>query len=213
MQNEIDMDNRQIIEADYDTVSSFCKTVACLALLLLMIFASGYLFIYNALYISISKDIRYYGQLKTIGMITGQVEEDRRVSGPLERRGRYTCRDHSSGCPVKGCDTGPASRRQPGAFHDSSGPMIIWALAAAAVFAFLTNMTGCRKPAKMAGECSPVEAMKYVPARPHQRGAGAGGNRARCHPWLSITCSRQEQAAVIFASFIIAISVSWWSMR
>ena len=49
----------QIIEGDYDTISSFLKMSAVLAGLLLMIFASGWLFIYNTLYISITKDIRY----------------------------------------------------------------------------------------------------------------------------------------------------------
>lgn len=74
MQQEISIDNRQIISADYDTIESFCRTVICLVILLMMIFVSGYLFIYNALYISISKNIRYYGQLKTIGMTSRQLK-------------------------------------------------------------------------------------------------------------------------------------------
>ena len=36
-------------------------------------FMSGYLFIYNTLYISVNKDIRYYGQLKTIGTTSIQI--------------------------------------------------------------------------------------------------------------------------------------------
>lgn len=74
MQNAIDLDRNQIIDADYDTISNFCKIVAGLIIMLFMIFASGYLFIYNTLYISISKDIRYYGQLKTIGMTSVQLK-------------------------------------------------------------------------------------------------------------------------------------------
>ena len=38
-----------------------------------MIFSAGYLFIYNTLYISIAKDIRYFGQLRTLGMTTPQL--------------------------------------------------------------------------------------------------------------------------------------------
>ena len=45
-----------------------------LLVLLAMIFASGWLFIYNTLYISITKDIHYYGQLKTIGMTSRQLK-------------------------------------------------------------------------------------------------------------------------------------------
>lgn len=81
MQQEISIDNRQIISADYDTIESFCRTVICLVILLMMIFVSGYLFIYNALYISISKNIRYYGQLKTIGMTTKQLRRMLRLEG------------------------------------------------------------------------------------------------------------------------------------
>ena len=39
-----------------------------------MILISGYLFVYNTLYISVSKDIRYYGQLKTVGMTSVQLK-------------------------------------------------------------------------------------------------------------------------------------------
>lgn len=73
MQNQINISGNQIIEADYDTISNFCKTIIGLCVLLLLIFMSGYLFIYNTLYISVNKDIRYYGQLKTIGTTSIQI--------------------------------------------------------------------------------------------------------------------------------------------
>ena len=74
MQNAVGLERMQIIEGDYDTISSFLKMSAVLLVLLAMIFASGCLFIYNTLYISITKDIRYYGQLKTIGMTSRQLK-------------------------------------------------------------------------------------------------------------------------------------------
>ena len=49
------------------------KQLSGLCVLLLLIFMSGYLFIYNTLYISVNKDIRYYGQLKTIGTTSIQI--------------------------------------------------------------------------------------------------------------------------------------------
>ena len=58
MQSEVKIGSTQIIEADYDSISNFLKILAVLILMLVMIFATGYLFIYNSLYISISKDIR-----------------------------------------------------------------------------------------------------------------------------------------------------------
>ena len=73
LQQEAALD-RQVIKADYDTSVNFWKTAVGLAGMLLMILSAGYLSIYNTLYISISRDIRYYGQLKTIGMTSVQLK-------------------------------------------------------------------------------------------------------------------------------------------
>ena len=40
-----------------------------------LVFMSGYLFIYNTLYISVNRDIRYLGQLKTIGTTSIQIRK------------------------------------------------------------------------------------------------------------------------------------------
>ena len=53
MQNQINLSGNQIIEADYDTISNFIKTMVGLFILLVLVFMSGYLFIYNTLYISV----------------------------------------------------------------------------------------------------------------------------------------------------------------
>ena len=44
-----------------------------LRLLALMIVFSGYLIIYNVMYISVTKDIRFYGLLKSIGTTPRQL--------------------------------------------------------------------------------------------------------------------------------------------
>lgn len=67
MQNQINLSGKQIIKADYDTISNFINIMIGLLVLLVLVFMSGYLFIYNTLYISVNRDIRYFGQLKTIG--------------------------------------------------------------------------------------------------------------------------------------------------
>ena len=46
-----------------------------LFILLVVVFMSGYLFIYNTLYISVNRDIRYLGQLKTIGTTSIQIRK------------------------------------------------------------------------------------------------------------------------------------------
>lgn len=73
MQKQINLSGNQIIDADYDTISNFIKTVIALFILLILVFVSGYLFIYNTLYLSVNRDIRYIGQLKTIGTRSSQI--------------------------------------------------------------------------------------------------------------------------------------------
>ena len=50
-------------------------TIAMLAGILLLIVFSGYMIIYNIFYISVSKDIRFYGLLKTIGTTNRQLKK------------------------------------------------------------------------------------------------------------------------------------------
>lgn len=202
LQNAVGLD-RQVIRADSDTVANFCKTAAALAGLLLMILAAGYLFIYNTLYISISKDIRYYGQLKTIGMTSVQLK------GLVYRQALWNA---AAGIPM-GMAVGMilADGVVPGILHVVNpilgGEEIIaeqpWIYVLAGMFALLTNLTASRKPAKIAGECPPAEAIRYI---------GINGGKKRFRQEYSLVFSMvwsnlfrdKKQAAVIFLSFLIA---------
>lgn len=46
-----------------------------IGIIALMILLSGYLLIYNVMYISVTKDIRFYGMLKTIGATMSQIQK------------------------------------------------------------------------------------------------------------------------------------------
>lgn len=212
MQQAVGIRRLQIIEGDYDTISSFLKMSVVLAGLLLMIFASGWLFIYNTLYISITKDIRYYGQLKTIGMTS------RQLKNVVYRQAFF---NSCIGIPVGLLASAGVSRLViPGILHmvnpsvpaSQVTPVSVWIFLLAGGFALLTNFLSSRKPAKLAGEVPPVEAMKYV--------AGSAGKlKPRRAPKpqrsgnLLFSMAKQnmfrdkKQAAVIFLSFIIALSV------
>lgn len=212
MQQAVGIRRLQIIEGDYDTISSFLKMSVVLAGLLLMIFASGWLFIYNTLYISITKDIRYYGQLKTIGMTS------RQLKNVVYRQAFF---NSCIGIPVGLLASAVVSRLViPGILHmvnpsvpaSQVTPVSVWIFLLAGGFALLTNFLSSRKPAKLAGEVPPVEAMKYV--------AGSAGtpkpqraSKPRRSGKLLFSMAKQnmfrdkKQAAVIFLSFIIALSV------
>ena len=58
IQTSLNMKDRQVLIADDQIIQNFIKMAAGLGGLLLMILISGYLFVYNTLYISVSKDIR-----------------------------------------------------------------------------------------------------------------------------------------------------------
>lgn len=212
MQQAVGIRRLQIIEGDYDTISSFLKMSVVLAGLLLMIFASGWLFIYNTLYISITKDIRYYGQLKTIGMTS------RQLKNVVYRQAFF---NSCIGIPVGLLASAVVSRLViPGILHmvnpsvpaSQVTPVSVWIFLLAGGFALLTNFLSSRKPAKLAGEVPPVEAMKYV--------AGSAGtpkpqraSKPQRSGNLLFSMAKQnmfrdkKQAAVIFLSFIIALSV------
>lgn len=162
MQNAIHISSQQIIEADYDTISNFCKTVIGLFVLLLLVFISGYLFIYNTLYISVNKDIRYYGQLKTIGTTSVQIKKiiDRQILW-----------NAVVGIPLGLiCSAVVGKIVIPQALH-ALNPLImvndvevisVWVFVIAAGFSYATTVFSTRKPAKIAMNCSPVEALRYT---------------------------------------------------
>lgn len=215
MQQAIGLAGGQLIFADYDTISNFCKTIAVLTVLLLMIFASGYLFIYNALYISISKDIRYYGQLKTVGMTSVQM-----------KRMVYLQAFWNAllGIPV-GLAAAAATTSfivptllqvvNPAVSADGIVSINPWVFLAAGGFALLVNWSGARKPAKIAGECSAIEAVRYTTGtdqrKPRRKESYKKIRKRERSGVFAMAIQNmfrdRKQAIIIFSSFIIAISV------
>lgn len=162
MQNQISLSRNQIIDADYDTISSFCKTMIGLFTLLLLVFISGYLFIYNTLYISVNKDIRYYGQLKTIGTTSVQIK--RMIN-------RQILWNTALGIPLGlVCSAVVGKILIPQVLHALNPSIMandveavsVWVYIMATVFSFATTIFSAYKPAKIAMECSPIEAVKYT---------------------------------------------------
>ena len=164
MQNQIELSGNQIIEADYDTISNFCKTIIGLLALLFLVFLSGYLFIYNTLYISINKDIRYYGQLKTIGTTSVQIRKiiykqmfwNTVIGIPLGLIG--------SSIVGKVVIPQVLHALNPSIAVSDIKAVSIWVFAAAALFSFATTIFSSQKPAKIAMSCSPIEALRYIGA-------------------------------------------------
>jgi len=202
IQNAISLGKVQIIDADYNTISDFLKMITVLTGFLVMILMSGYLFIYNTLYISIAQDIQYYGQLKAIGMTS------RQLRGIIIKTVTW---NSLIGIPLGlilgliisiGVVPQILHIMNPVLTTSAIGSAPPWVYILAAAFAFAVNLVSSQKPAKIAGDCSPVEAVRYTGKPGHRivkRSKGSG----------VLAMARQNifrdktQALVIFFSFVI----------
>lgn len=125
---------------------------------IIIVLISGYLIIYNIFQISVAQDIRFYGLLKTLGATSGQ------IGRILVAQAMKLC---LIGIPIGlligyavGAIIMPMVLVSLGtAAALSFNPMIF---VAAAIFALVTVLLSCAKPAKIAGRVSPVTAIKYV---------------------------------------------------
>ena len=209
MQKEIGIDSNQLIEGDTDIIINFLKMAAGLIFMLVMVFASGYLFIYNIFYISVTKDIRYYGQLKTVGMTSVQLK--RMVY-------KQAVWNSLAGIPaglvlafvvIKTIVVRILIIVSLGNIEMSANNIIdlkLWIFILAGGFAFLTSIISCKKPADIVGECSPVEAMRYIGIlkniKKHKVGNGSLYSMAFRNMFRD-----KKQAVVIFISFTISVSI------
>ena len=134
-------------------------TILAIAALLLLIIFTGYLIIFNIFQISVTNDIRFYGLLKTIGTTPKQI--------------RRMIRIQALSLSLIGIPIGLISGFLIGNFltpvimntlsyhvaHTTFHPLIF---IGAAAFSLLTVLISCRKPGKIAGRVSPVEAVRYT---------------------------------------------------
>lgn len=206
IQIPLKLQNPQVLMADDEILANFIKVAAGLGGLLLMILLSGYLFVYNTLYISVSKDIRYYGQLKTLGMTSVQLKWLVYLQAFWN-----SCIGIPAGLLLgAGISAGvvPMALRL---MDPSMGSMEIvpvnpFIYIGAAVFSSATVMAGCRKPAVITGECSPVEAVRYT-------GMTEGKERDKVrvsglkHMARRNMFRDKKQAVVILGSFFVALTV------
>ena len=206
MQDKINLNSNQVIIGDDSVISHFCKMLVILAGLFLMILLSGYLFIYNTMYISISKDIRYYGQLKTIGMTCVQL-----------KRIVYIQLFWNSliGIPIGLLAAAGINQKvipmilkmmNPELGSYEIVPAKVWIFVLAGGFALLTNLISGKKPATIAGNCSPIEAMNYIGKNCYRKEKKKESYSLYAMSFQNMFRDK-KQACIIFLSFIIGISV------
>ena len=146
----------------YDSTmnQNIIREIIPMAICMILVFASGYLIIYNIFQISVAGDIRFYGRLKTLGatkkqlgkLIYGQANCLSLIGIPIGLLIGYLL----GAVLVPVMITGTSGKAE-----TAVNPYIF---IGSALFAWLTVLISCKKPAKIAGKVSPVEALRYTDA-------------------------------------------------
>ena len=156
-------ENQPVVTVEnYDTnAGQAATTLIALCTIAVFLIFTGYLLIYNVLYISVSRDVRFYGLLKTLGTTPKQIK--RIVTEQILR----LC---VIGIPIGIILALLLSLKFVPFFISELGAVSTEAVVSfspfiylgAVVFPLLTALLGAWKPAKKAAGISPIEAQKYT---------------------------------------------------
>ncbi len=162
MNDALHLTNGQVIDGDDNSIVQFLRIAIGMALFLLLVFTSGYLFIYNIQYISVSRDIRYYGQLKTLGTTSLQLRKLVNLQLLWNATVGITLGILASSVLGKSVLTACLKEIDPSLKVQDLGIWLVVVMLIAAGFSFVVAFMGSRKPRKMVEDFAPIEAMKYI---------------------------------------------------
>lgn len=169
LEKEVSLKKDQKFEYNYDVEQDsqdiLLASISVVAIIGGFIVFSGYLLIYNILYIAVTKNIQFYGLLKTIGTSPKQIKKIVRGQG---------LRLSAIGIPIGVLLSVIISYlivplaiegMSAGTYYATMMPSKIYftplVFAATILFALMTMLISCKKPAKIASGISPIEAMKF----------------------------------------------------
>lgn len=170
----------------------------------LLILFAGYLIIYNIFKISVEKDIRLYGQLKTIGTSPRQI--------------RYMVTRQGMVLSLVGIPTGLLLGwllgnllLPPVMANTNFGEVVfivpsLWVWIISGLFTLVTVKISCNRPGKLAGRISPVEALKYHGPQMGRKKQKKGG--VSCHRILSMAISNLSRNKGKTVLVVLSVSLS-----
>ena len=174
------------------------SVAAAIAAVALLILFTGYLIIYNVFQISVAGDIRFYGMLKTIGTTPRQLRRIIRLQALALS---------AAGIPI-GLVLGwlIGGRLIPVITARLSGVVSMtsvspWIFILSALFALFTVLLSCRRPGRMAGRVSPVEAVRYTEGGGHTRTRGRKARKVTplTMAWANLGRSRGKTAVTVLS--------------
>ena len=213
LKSEVNLEKNQKFNYSYiveDSSDIAISTAIAVFIISAFIIVSGYLLIYNVLYIAVTKDINFYGRLKTLGASPRQIK--RIVKGQALKLSII-------GIPIGlalGAIVsfgvvpvvlgmffeGPSATAMP---SDVSFSPVIFILAAS--FSLITVLVSCRKPAKIASSISPIEAMRYTGSKPKKQKKNrntTNGGKLYKMAWYNVFRDK-KRAILVFLSLFMGI--------
>ncbi len=210
IQKEVPLNEGQNFQGSVELKSSNGSVVAMMVLLVFFIIGSGYLLIYNVLYISISKDTRFYGLIKTLGTTQAQIR-----LLVKHQAVRFAC----IGIPIgilaaaavsfgivplilnNGYLSGLSTMDAEVFFHPSIFLLSI-------LFSSATVWIACSAPAKAAAKISPVEALKFQNFAPPKNKTRSSANGGRlCVMAFHNVFRDKKRALLVFSSLFMGITM------
>jgi len=190
--------------SDTDTMVLYAAVIIIIILLML----TGGLLIYNVLLISVSKDIRFYGLLKAVGMTQRQIKST--VYNQIMRlcivgvpAGLLTALIFSYFI-VPGFITAMNMGNADTGIVISFNPLIY---IGSVIFTVATAVLGAVQPAKKAARISPIEAIRYTEVTVGRKSTNRSvyGNSMKI-AWRNVFRVRR-QAIVVFASLFLGLTM------
>ena len=210
IQRDVKLNENQSFSGAVSMKSSSGSVIVMVILLVFFIIGSGYLLIYNVLYISISKDTRFYGLMKTMGTTQAQIK-----SLVKSQAVKFAC----IGIPIgillatvvsfgivpfvlnQGFEEGKSMMDAEVFFH----PMIY---ILSILFSAITVWIACNAPAKAAAKISPVEALKFQNFAPKKMKSRNSTNGGKLHVMAFHNVFRDKKRAIlVFMSLFMGITM------
>lgn len=180
-----------------------------LAVIVLAVFISfsGYLLIYNILYISVTKDVQSYGRLKTIGTTKKQIKKI-----IYKQATKISCIGIPIGLllgAVVSFGVVPYFLNMMYSTNSDVGTKVSFSpliFIGAAIFTFITAMIASMKPAKIAGGVSPIAALRYTAASTKTSIKNCGKMKLSRMAWNNVF-RNVKSTTLVFVSLFFGLSL------
>ena len=180
-----------------------------LAVIILAVFISfsGYLLIYNILYVSVIKGVQFYGRLKTIGTTQRQIK---RII--YKQAIRISCIGIPIGLllgAVVSFGIVPYFLNMMYSTNSDVGTKVSFSpfiFIGAAIFTFITVMIASMKPAKIAGSVSPIAALQYTAASTKSNARNCSKMKLSRMAWNNVF-RNAKSTTLVFASLFFGLSL------